>query len=171
MPRARRVGSSRRRGLPLRHVARPSGMRHRDVRRRTVRPRRALRHRLRLAAGTMAQAHRPGCAGAPTPAPRRRRRVGPHARRGDAMTRRRPKLGQHFLRDVRYAERAVEAAQLTKADIVLEVGPGHGVLTKLLVAAGVTKVVAIELDEALADALDVPGVELIRGDAAQVAWP
>ena len=87
------------------------------------------------------------------------------------MTRRRPKLGQHFLRDTRYAERAIEAAHLSKDDIVLEVGPGKGVLTRLLVAAGVAKVVAIELDEALADALDVPGVELIRGDAAQVEWP
>src|SRR5438094_4437495 len=83
---------------------------------------------------------------------------------------RRPKLGQHFLRDVRYAERAVEAAQLAKDDIVLEVGPGKGVLTRLL-APRVAKVIAIELDRELADALDVPGVDIIRGDAVQVEWP
>ena len=83
---------------------------------------------------------------------------------------RRPKLGQHFLRDVRYAERAVEAAELRAKDVVLEVGPGKGVLTRLL-APRCAKVVAIELDEELADALDVPKVELVRGDAAQVPLP
>ena len=82
----------------------------------------------------------------------------------------RPKLGQHFLRDVRYAERAVEAAELRAEDVVLEVGPGKGVLTKLL-APRCAKVVAIELDDVLADALDVPKMELIRGDAAQVPLP
>jgi len=82
----------------------------------------------------------------------------------------RPKLGQHFLRDARYAERAVEAAELRPDDIVLEVGPGKGVLTRLL-APRVAKVVAIELDHELAAALDVPDVELIEGDAAQVELP
>lgn len=86
------------------------------------------------------------------------------------MSRARPKLGQHFLRDVRYAERAVEAADLRATDVVLEVGPGKGVLTRLL-APRVAKVVAVELDEALADALDVPNVELVRGDAVQVEIP
>jgi 16S rRNA (adenine1518-N6/adenine1519-N6)-dimethyltransferase len=82
----------------------------------------------------------------------------------------RPKLGQHFLRDERYADLAVAAAKLTRGDVVLEVGPGRGVLTRRLAATG-AHVVAIELDEALADALDVPGVELVRGDAAQVELP
>lgn len=86
------------------------------------------------------------------------------------MSRGRPKLGQHFLKDVRYAQRAVEAAALTKEDTVLEVGPGKGVLTRLLAQTG-ARVVAVELDEGLADALDVPGVELIRGDAVQVPLP
>lgn len=82
----------------------------------------------------------------------------------------RPKLGQHFLRDERYAERAIEAAELRPDDVVLEVGPGKGVLTRLLVPR-VAKVVAVELDEALADALDVPHVEMLRGDAVQVGLP
>lgn len=98
---------------------------------------------------------------------------------------RRPPLGQHFLRDIRYAQRAVEAADLRPEETVLEVGPGHGVLTRLL-APLVAKVVAVELDETLADglmsalsrsadrdadALDVPNVTLIRGDAVQVDIP
>ena len=92
--------------------------------------------------------------------PVRRRRV----------RRARPKLGQHFLRDVRFAERAVEAAGLRPTDVVLEVGPGKGVLTRLL-APRVAKLVAVELDEELADRLDVPKVEIIRGDAVQVEIP
>ena len=89
------------------------------------------------------------------------------------MPRGRPPLGQHFLRDVRYAERAVKAAQLRPDDVVLEVGPGKGVLTRLL-APRVAKVVAIELDPRLADGLEeaaIPNVDLVRGDAVQVAWP
>lgn len=82
----------------------------------------------------------------------------------------RPKLGQHFLRDVRYAERAVEAAELLPSDVVLEVGPGKGVLTRLL-APRVAKVVAVEIDPRLAAALDVPNVQLIEGDAVQVELP
>ncbi|HET6403766.1 MAG TPA: 16S rRNA (adenine(1518)-N(6)/adenine(1519)-N(6))-dimethyltransferase RsmA [Candidatus Thermoplasmatota archaeon] len=82
----------------------------------------------------------------------------------------RPKLGQHFLRDVRYAERAVEAAELLPTEVALEVGPGKGVLTRLL-APRVAKLIAVELDPALAAALDVPNVELIEGDAVQVELP
>lgn len=86
---------------------------------------------------------------------------------------RRPPLGQHFLRDVRFAERAVEAAGLRPDDVVLEVGPGKGVLTRLL-APRVAKVVAIELDAWLAGGMEeaaLPNVEIVRGDAVQVDWP
>ena len=87
--------------------------------------------------------------------------------------RKRPPLGQHFLRDVRFAERAVDAAQLRPDDVVLEVGPGKGVLTRLL-APRVGKVVAVELDPRLADGLEeqaIPNVELVRGDAVKVDVP
>lgn len=85
----------------------------------------------------------------------------------------RPKLGQHFLRDVRYAQRAVDAAGLLPTDIVLEVGPGKGVLTRLL-APRVAKVVAVELDPVLADGIEadaIPNVELVRGDAVDAPVP
>lgn len=85
---------------------------------------------------------------------------------------RRPKLGQHFLRAERYADLAVEAARLTPEDVVLEVGPGKGVLTRRLVATG-ARVVAVELDEELADgvARDFPQVTLVRGDAVDAPLP
>ena len=58
-------------------------------------------------------------------------------------------LGQHFLIDEQVLEVISATAQLTPADVVLEVGPGLGVLTGLL-AEQVGWVVAIELDDKLA---------------------
>jgi 16S rRNA (adenine1518-N6/adenine1519-N6)-dimethyltransferase len=61
-------------------------------------------------------------------------------------------LGQNFLHDANQVRRIVEAAQLTKQDKVLEVGPGLGPLTKLLVEqAG--EVLAIEKDGRLVKVL------------------
>lgn len=57
-------------------------------------------------------------------------------------------LGQNFLHDAHQLERIVAAAELTKTDQVLEIGPGLGPLTELLlVQAG--KVLAIEKDARL----------------------
>jgi 16S rRNA (adenine1518-N6/adenine1519-N6)-dimethyltransferase len=64
----------------------------------------------------------------------------------------RKSLGQHFLVDPGVLECVIEAAELTAADTVVEVGPGLGVLTERLVrAAG--RVLAVELDDGLAAAL------------------
>ena len=57
-------------------------------------------------------------------------------------------LGQNFLHDAHQLERIAAAAELTKADKVLEIGPGLGPLTELLLAqAG--RVLAIEKDARL----------------------
>jgi len=61
-------------------------------------------------------------------------------------------LGQNFLHDGNQLRRIVDAAQLTKADRVLEVGPGLGPLTELLVA-GAGEVLAIEKDGRLVEIL------------------
>jgi len=58
-------------------------------------------------------------------------------------------LGQHFLIDEGVLELIISAAQLTPTDIVMEIGPGLGVLTKEL-AGQAGRVVAIELDNKLA---------------------
>ncbi len=62
----------------------------------------------------------------------------------------RPKkgLGQNFLVDPAHRARIVYAADLTRGDTVLEVGPGPGVLTELL-AEQAGRVVAVELDDRL----------------------
>jgi 16S rRNA (adenine1518-N6/adenine1519-N6)-dimethyltransferase len=60
------------------------------------------------------------------------------------------RLGQHFLTDQRVLERIVDALAPTADDTVVEIGPGRGALTELLLArAG--RVVVIELDRALAE--------------------
>ena len=52
-------------------------------------------------------------------------------------------LGQNFLHDANQLRRIVAAGELTKADKVLEIGPGLGPLTELLIEqAG--EVLAIE---------------------------
>lgn len=61
-------------------------------------------------------------------------------------------LGQHFLTRPETAAWVADAAHLTDADTVLEIGPGRGILTReLLKRAG--KVVAIEKDPALVSEL------------------
>ena len=71
------------------------------------------------------------------------------AREGIRLTR---SLGQNFLHDGNQLRRIVEAAQLTCADRVLEIGPGLGPLTELLLEkAG--RILAIEKDKRLADFL------------------
>ncbi len=76
-------------------------------------------------------------------------------------------LGQHFLLDSSIASREVQYASLTKHDVVLEIGPGKGALTRLL-ATSARQVIAIEIDPRLARQLsmDLPSnVQVIQGDA------
>ena len=82
-------------------------------------------------------------------------------------------LGQHFLVDRRVLGRIVEAAELSADDLVVEIGPGRGVLTRAL-ASRAGRVVAVELDPGLADLLsaafrDDPDVDVVEADARDVA--
>lgn len=54
-------------------------------------------------------------------------------------------LGQHFLASTAAVRHIVEAAKLKKGDRVLEIGPGTGILTEALLAAG-GRVIAVEKD-------------------------
>jgi len=80
------------------------------------------------------------------------------------------KLGQNFLIDKNIAELEVKQADVKKNDIVLEIGPGKGILTKIL-AEKAKKVIAIEIDETLVKKLRniLPdNVELIHEDALKI---
>jgi len=86
----------------------------------------------------------------------------------------RPKkaYGQHFLRDPNILEVIGRLAELEPDDLVLEIGPGEGVLTRYL-AERVRRVHSVEIDRTLAPALrGLPdNVEVVFGDALQVALP
>ncbi len=63
-----------------------------------------------------------------------------------------PRFGQHFLIDHSIAQREITYAGITKDDIVLEIGPGRGIITRLL-AAQAKQVIAIEIDPHLVEEL------------------
>lgn len=82
----------------------------------------------------------------------------------------RQRYGQHFLTDLSVAHREVAYAQIAKNDVVLEIGPGKGIITRLL-AQKAKQVIAIEIDPRLVDQLSptLPAnVTLITGDAVQI---
>jgi 16S rRNA (adenine1518-N6/adenine1519-N6)-dimethyltransferase len=61
-------------------------------------------------------------------------------------------LGQHWLNDKASLESIVNVVDVGPTDVVLEIGPGLGSLTELLVAKA-QRVIAVEFDERLAEAL------------------
>lgn len=86
----------------------------------------------------------------------------------------RPKksLGQHFLYDRHHLERIAEAAALSPQDVVLEIGPGTGSLTAILLErAG--HVIAVEIDGELVNYLrerfaGVKHLTLVHADILKV---
>jgi 16S rRNA (adenine1518-N6/adenine1519-N6)-dimethyltransferase len=65
----------------------------------------------------------------------------------------RQRLGQHFLRDPKVIHTILAAAELSKEDTALEIGPGKGILTIPLLER-VARLVAVELDDTLAARLE-----------------
>lgn len=58
------------------------------------------------------------------------------------------KFGQNFLIDTHVLDKIISAAEITKEDIVVEIGPGIGTMTQYLACAA-REVVAIEIDKML----------------------
>jgi 16S rRNA (adenine1518-N6/adenine1519-N6)-dimethyltransferase len=78
-------------------------------------------------------------------------------------------LGQHFLVDQGIAQKIVRLADLGPEDCVIEIGPGMGVLTFLMLPH-VKQVVAVELDQGMAEWLREKGqgmtsLTIVRQDA------
>ena len=63
------------------------------------------------------------------------------------------KFGQNFLIDTHVLEKIVSAAEVTKDDLVLEIGPGIGTLTQYLCEAA-REVIAVEIDRNLIPILE-----------------
>ena len=79
-------------------------------------------------------------------------------------------FGQNFLIDENIAKKEINYANISKNDIILEIGPGYGILTKLL-AEKAKKVIAVEIDKKLADILKekVPSnVAIINNDVLKL---
>jgi 16S rRNA (adenine1518-N6/adenine1519-N6)-dimethyltransferase len=86
----------------------------------------------------------------------------------------RKSLGQHFLDDRRILARIVDALDPSDRDTVIEIGPGRGSLTQLLVPR-VGRLILVEYDRALVARLrtryaDAPAVSIVEGDVLEVSF-
>ena len=88
-------------------------------------------------------------------------------------------LGQHFLKNRSIARKIVEAANIEKTDTILEVGPGRGALTELLLQKAVpagsraSQIIAIEKDKELVQYLKdkfvhYENLSVIHGDILKI---
>ena len=85
------------------------------------------------------------------------------------------KLGQNFLNSDEIVERIVKSADLSSNDIILEIGPGRGILTNTL-RTKVKKVIGIEIDSSLYSFLtnkfeNNSNIEIIEGDILKINIP
>lgn len=82
------------------------------------------------------------------------------------------KFGQNFLIDTHVLEKIIDAAGVTKDDLVLEIGPGIGTMTQYL-CENARQVVAVEIDKNLIPILEdtlsaYDNVEVIQNDILKV---
>ena len=83
-------------------------------------------------------------------------------------------LGQNFLADFNTARWIVRQAGILPTDLVIEIGPGRGMLTRALIPTG-AEIFAIEKDKYLASHLKktfkkVKKLTFLEGDAARFPW-
>ena len=79
-------------------------------------------------------------------------------------------LGQNFLQDEKILQRIVECVTCTEDDCIVEIGPGHGALTKYLVGFN-CPVVAFEIDKEVKPVLDrikAPNLTVVYEDFMRV---
>ena len=82
------------------------------------------------------------------------------------------KFGQNFLIDTHVLDKIIRSAEITKEDMVVEIGPGIGTMTQYLACAA-GKVAAIEIDKALIPILEdtlegYENVQVINDDVLKV---
>jgi 16S rRNA (adenine1518-N6/adenine1519-N6)-dimethyltransferase len=82
------------------------------------------------------------------------------------------KLGQNFLNNKIIVEKIVKSADLTENDLVLEIGPGRGILTEEL-EKKCKKVIAVEIDKNLVEHLkskfkNSKNIEIVEGDILEI---
>jgi 16S rRNA (adenine1518-N6/adenine1519-N6)-dimethyltransferase len=84
----------------------------------------------------------------------------------------RQRLGQHFLHDIGWRKRILGTLALAANQTWIEIGPGHGEMTQLLVGDN-RRIIVIETDQRLAEGLKAsrdadpnqwPGLEIVNAD-------
>lgn len=83
------------------------------------------------------------------------------------------RLGQNFLINKAVLQKVIEAADIKKNDVILEIGPGVGTLTQAL-AERAKKVIAVEKDRKMVEILretlkDFQNVDIVEGDILKLA--
>jgi 16S rRNA (adenine1518-N6/adenine1519-N6)-dimethyltransferase len=87
------------------------------------------------------------------------------------MVRARKRFGQHFL-EAAWVRKVAGVVDAEPDDVILEIGPGRGALTRVLAASG-ARIVAVEIDRDLAGELEAaapPNVQIVRGNVLDVDW-
>ena len=84
-------------------------------------------------------------------------------------------FGQHFLKSKGVVEKIVSALEVEPQSVVVEIGPGTGVLTEKLLKRNPQKLIAIEVDRELIPLLkekfgEYPNFELVNADATEVRF-
>lgn len=85
------------------------------------------------------------------------------------------RLGQNFLIDKNIANKIISISEISKKDVILEIGPGLGALTGKLVESA-KKVYAVEIDPRLYSYLEqkfssFDNIEVVKGDVLEVDIP
>ena len=83
------------------------------------------------------------------------------------------KFGQNFLTNQHIAEKIVDTLEIKTNDSIIEIGPGKGVLTKIISGKDLNQLIAIEVDSRLINDLDIlnaenPNVKIIQNDFMKI---
>jgi len=87
----------------------------------------------------------------------------------------RKRLGQHLLKNKSIAQKIVALGELKPGEIVVEIGPGRGILTQEIIKTG-ARVIAIEIDRGFCSYLtehfheSAGAFTLIEGDCLEIDW-
>ena len=82
------------------------------------------------------------------------------------------RFGQHFLKDKNITGKIADSLDIGEEDVVIEIGPGGGALTKELIKKKPKKLVCVEIDDEMIDYLkdefkDCGSIEIVKGDAVK----
>ena len=92
-------------------------------------------------------------------------------KRADIINKPKKSLGQNFLTDENISRKTVHLLNIEQSDVVLEIGPGYGSLTKHLLEK-TKNLICVEIDNDIAEKIkaDFPEITLIHDDILNVKF-